>query len=66
MADPPHPPDPGDFPGTPRWVKVSGVLAIAFVLVVVAVHLAGGGFRHHGPGGDTPPSGVTKRGAQRP
>ncbi|HEU0079500.1 MAG TPA: hypothetical protein VFQ76_17720 [Longimicrobiaceae bacterium] len=66
MADPPHHPDPGDFPGTPRWVKVYGLAAIVFVLVVVVVHLAGGGFRHHGAEGDTPPSGVTERGAPTP
>ena len=66
MADPPHHPDPGDYPGTPRWVKVSGIVVIAFVLVVVVVHLAGGGFRRHGPGGGTSPSGVTERGAPAP
>ena len=66
MADPPHHPDPGDYPGAPRWVKVAGAAAIVFVLVVVVVHLAGGGFRHHGPAGGTFPSGVTERGAPAP
>lgn len=66
MADPPHHTDPGDYPGTPRWVKVSGVVVLVFFLVVVVVHLAGGGFRHHGPGGDTPPSGGVEPGARRP
>jgi hypothetical protein len=45
------------YPGAPRWVKVSGVLAVAFVVVFAVIHLAGGGFRHHAPLGahDAPP-----------
>jgi len=34
-------------PITPRWVYVVGFHALAFVLLVVALHLAGGGLRHH-------------------
>lgn len=30
-------------PGTPRWVMVFGLVALALVVVVVVVHLAGGG-----------------------
>jgi hypothetical protein len=37
--------------GTPRWVYVSGAIALVVVIVVVIVHLAGGGFRGHGPAG---------------
>jgi hypothetical protein len=32
--------------GAPRWVKVSGVIALLLVLLVVALLLSGG----HGPG----------------
>ena len=33
---------------TPRWVKMFGVAALVLVLIVVIVHLAGGGFHGHG------------------
>ena len=54
MADPPR------YPGAPRWVKVSGIIAIVVVLLVVVVLLLGGGPGGHGPGrhtggGDTQP-----------
>jgi hypothetical protein len=73
MADPPPydsnrgtgvGPDPGSTAGTPRWVKVFGLIALVVVLVVVILLLAGGG-GGHGPGrhtaardagGHTPPS----------
>lgn len=35
------------YPGTPRWVKVFGIIVIAVVLLVVAMLFIGGG---HGPG----------------
>lgn len=38
-------------PGTPGWVIVFGVVALALAVVVVVVHLAGGGMggmRNHG------------------
>jgi hypothetical protein len=35
-------------PGTPRWVKVSGIVALIVVLVVVVLLVIGGG--SHGPG----------------
>ena len=41
MAEPPP------YPGTPRWVYVSGIIAIVLVLVFVILHLTGGGFRGH-------------------
>ena len=61
MADPPP------YPGTPRWVKVFGIVAIVVVLLVVAMMFVGGG--EHGPlrhapsgdaGGQVPPSGVVE------
>lgn len=70
MADPPTDPDTGTDPrdfvptGAPRWVKVSGIIAIVLVLLIVIVMLASGG--RHGPGrhlrsgdngGHRPPSG---------
>ena len=42
MADPPP------YPGTPRWVKVFGIIVIALVLLVVTMMFIGGG--KHGPG----------------
>ncbi len=62
------------YPGTPRWVKVFGIVVIVLVLVIVIVMasgmFAGGG--GHGPGrhmpsggagGHTPP---IAQGVQRP
>ena len=37
------------YPGTPRWVKVSGIIVIVVVLLVVVTLLTG-----HGPGRHTP------------
>ena len=39
---------------TPRWVKVSGALAIALIVAFAVLHLAGGGFRHHHFGNGAP------------
>jgi hypothetical protein len=41
-------PDEGSTTGTPRWVKVSGVVALVLVLLVLVVMLLVGG--NHGPG----------------
>jgi hypothetical protein len=84
MADrPAHPGADGDsgpgpdrgstaaYPGTPRWVKVSGIVVLVLVLLVVVLMVAGVG-GPHGPGrhlpsgsagGPTPP---VAQGAQRP
>ena len=38
--------------GTPRWVKVAGIIAIVLVVIVVILHLTGhslGGPGSHGP-----------------
>ncbi|WP_287177335.1 hypothetical protein [Mesorhizobium sp.] len=58
MADPP------DYPGTPRWVKVSGIIVIALVLVIAALFTGAGG--PHGPGRHLPSSSVTEPGMQQP
>ncbi|MEU2930805.1 hypothetical protein ABZ636_38240 [Streptomyces sp. NPDC007251] len=34
-------PGPEKPPGTPRWVKVSGAVALAFVVVFLVLHLSG-------------------------
>ena len=41
MSQTPAKPDRGSPPGTPRWVKVLGIVFIVLVLVIVAVHLTG-------------------------
>jgi hypothetical protein len=61
MTDPPAYPGAGDdtgaeadsgpAPGTPRWVKVSGVVAVVVVLLIVVLLLVGEG--DHGPGRHT-------------
>jgi hypothetical protein len=49
--------------GTPRWVKISGLVALVVLVLFVVVLVVGGG--EHGPGrhqfGDhtVPPPGVT-------
>lgn len=67
MADRPHFPDMRGSPasgsgqeppsGTPRWVKVFGIIGIVAILLIVVLMVAGGGGRHgpgrHVPGGDT-------------
>ena len=32
---------------TPRWVKVFGIIALVLVVIVLGIHLAGGGFHSH-------------------
>jgi hypothetical protein len=59
MADPPP------YPGAPRWVKISGIIAIVLVLLVVAVLFTGVG-GPHGPGRHLPSSNVTEPGIQQP
>jgi hypothetical protein len=36
-----------EYPGTPRWVKVSRIVAFVFILLVILVMVLGGG--EHGP-----------------
>jgi hypothetical protein len=59
MADPPP------YPGAPRWVKFSGIIAIILVLLVIAALFTGVG-GPHGPGRHLPSSGDTEPGAQQP
>jgi hypothetical protein len=40
--------------GTPRWVKVVGIIAVILLLVLGIIMLIGG---EHGPGRHTPPAG---------
>jgi len=65
MADPPGP-DQGDEPsaGTPRWVKVFGVVALALVLLFVFLLLTGPG--SHGPGRHSPAASGSAPLVQRP
>jgi len=51
------------YPGAPRWVKILGIITLALAVVFVAVHLAGGGFHHHGHvGGEATPAANQKSG----
>jgi hypothetical protein len=52
------------YPGTPRWVKVFGVIGLVLVLLVVIMMIIGPG--DHGPGRHTLPSSVTEQSGQRP
>jgi hypothetical protein len=40
------------YPGTPRWVKVFGIIVIVVVLLVVFMLLTGHGPGRHTPSGD--------------
>jgi len=51
--------DRGATTGTPRWVKVFGIVALVLVLQFVILRLTSSGL-----GGHTPPSNVTEHGAQ--
>ena len=44
------------YPGTPRWVKVLGIIVIVVVLLGVAVMFISGG--EHGPGRHTSSGGT--------
>lgn len=48
--------DEGSTTGAPRWVRVSGIIAIVLVVVFVIVHVAGGGLGHHLPPADHTPA----------
>lgn len=47
MPQTPVGPDGGSTTGTPRWVKVFGIIFIVLVLLLVVLLVAGGGT--HGP-----------------
>jgi hypothetical protein len=54
MGDPPRSTGTDDDTGTPRWVKVSGIIAVVLVTLVAVIMLVGGGIGGHGPGRHTP------------
>ena len=59
MSDPSRYDDTG---GTPRWVKIFGIIALVVALLVVVMLLIGGGGHSpqpHGGAGASPPSNVT-------
>jgi hypothetical protein len=58
MADP----LPDSDTGTPRWVKVAGIVALAVVMLIVIVILTG---RHDGPSRHSGPDSGTAQSAQR-
>lgn len=35
------------YPGTPRWMKVSGIILLGLALSIAALHLSGHGMGHH-------------------
>jgi hypothetical protein len=51
MAQTPLEPSHGSTPGTPRWVKVFGIIAVVLAVLFVISLLAGA---RHGPGMHTP------------
>ena len=57
-------PDRRSPPGTPRWVCVSGIIALILVLLLVVLLLVGGG--GHGPRRHAGPLGGIALGMQRP
>ena len=67
MADPPRH---AEQNGTPRWVKVFGIIALVMVLLfILLMFTRGPGGRRHGPGLHMPSSdtagGVVPQGGQR-
>jgi L-asparagine transporter-like permease len=46
-------PDRGPTTGTPRWVKIVGIIAVVLLLVLGIIMLVGG---EHGPGRHIPPA----------
>lgn len=59
-----HMADRPPYPGTPRWVKVSGIIVVVLILLIAILIFTGIGGNHgpmrHTGGGDTPPSAVTE------
>jgi hypothetical protein len=45
--------DPRPYPGTPRWVKVSGIIAVVVIVLLLIVVLTGIG-GPHGPSRQLP------------
>ncbi|RUV68772.1 MAG: hypothetical protein EOR30_11925 [Mesorhizobium sp.] len=58
--------DPPPYPGAPRWVKITGIIAIILVLLVIAALFTGVG-GPHSPGRHLPSSSsVPEPGMQQP
>jgi hypothetical protein len=65
-----QPPESGNYPGTPRWVKAFGIVFLALVVLLVVMIVTGHGGPHSplrhlrsgGASGQTPPA----AGAQSP
>ncbi|MDQ3692449.1 MAG: hypothetical protein M3464_02310 [Chloroflexota bacterium] len=53
--------EPSPYPGTPRWLKVFGIIVIVVVLLVVGLMFIGGG--EHGPGRHSPSGDTGGQGA---
>jgi hypothetical protein len=83
MDDPSRSPDTGvgidrdptiSYPGTPRWVKVTGIVGLAVALLIVIALVTGlGGPGAHGPGrhlpglhGQTAPGSATEQMVHQP
>jgi hypothetical protein len=68
MAQPPTQHEPAGrsaaYPGTPRWVKLSAIVALVLALLVVAVMAVAGG--EHGPGRHMPAGGAAPAGQVAP
>jgi len=61
--------DHGSTQNTPRWVKMSGIIVIALLLLFGSLHLIGRSLLGHalgGHGNQVPPSNATERGMQQP
>jgi hypothetical protein len=52
MADLPR------YPGTPRWVKVFGIIVVILVALFVVLHVSGHGLADHASSGDRTVSGA--------
>jgi len=57
-------PDHGSTTGTPRWVKVFGIIVLVLVLLVVIMMIFGSG--EHGPGRHFPSSSGIEQGMKQP
>ena len=62
--------DPPPYPGTPRWVRLSAIVAGTLLLLVLVIAVLSGG--RHGPGrhlpsddGSAAPAKATEEGARR-
>jgi hypothetical protein len=59
-------PDRRSAPGTPRWVKVFGIIALVLVLVFITLHLTGRSPMDHNSNMSNMDMSPTQQGAQQP